>query len=158
MMCCNNCPFNPANNTNAPKCDNPICKKTESHCSENFCAKNIGSRCFMDYYVIDNLYRQDELAEGLAMESLRTALIGRDRALLISLFQAAQQELRIKMWNWLEENEPRSLWMLNPIFAASGLNELNTFTQTNSQTCSKYLEAIVSNQYSGRYYKQSYNL
>ncbi|MBQ3643937.1 MAG: hypothetical protein II961_05020 [Candidatus Riflebacteria bacterium] len=157
MMCCNNCPFNPANNTNAPKCDNPICKKTESHCSENFCAKNIGSRCFMDYYVIDNLYRQDELAEGLAMESLRTALIGRDRALLISLFQAAQQELRIKMWNWLEENEPRSLWMLNPIFAASGLNELNTFTQTNSRTCSKYLEAIVSNQYSGRYYKQSYN-
>ncbi len=157
MMCCNNCPFNPANNTNAPKCDNPICKKTESHCSENFCAKNIGSRCFMDYYVIDNLYRQDELAEGLAMESLRTALIGRDRALLISLFQAAQQELRIKMWNWLEENEPRSLWMLNPIFAASGLNELNTFTQTNSGTCSKYLEAIVSNQYSGRYYKQSYN-
>jgi hypothetical protein len=156
-MCCNNCPFNPANNTNAPKCDNPICKKTESHCSENFCAKNIGSRCFMDYYVIDNLYRQDELAEGLAMESLRTALIGRDRALLISLFQAAQQELRIKMWNWLEENEPRSLWMLNPIFAASGLNELNTFTQTNSGTCSKYLEAIVSNQYSGRYYKQSYN-
>ena len=157
MMCCNNCPFNPANNTNAPKCDNPICKKTESHCSENFCAKNIGSRCFMDYYAIDNLYRQDELAEGLAMESLRTALIGRDRALLISLFQAAQQELRIKMWNWLEENEPRSLWMLNPIFAASGLNELNTFTQTNSRTCSKYLEAIVSNQYSGRYYKQSYN-
>ena len=157
MMCCNNCPFNPANNTNAPKCDNPICKKTESHCSENFCAKNIGSRCFMDYYVIDNLYRQDELAEGLAMESLRTALIGRDRALLISLFQAAQQELRIKMWNWLEENEPRSLWMLNPIFAASGLNELNSFTQTNSGTCSKYLEAIVSNQYSGRYYKQSYN-
>ena len=158
MMCCNNCPFNPANNTNAPKCDNPICKKTDSHCSENFCAKNIGSRCFMDYYVIDNLYRQDELAEGLALESLRTALIGRDRALLISLFQAAQQELRIKMWNWLEENEPRSLWMLNPIFAASGLNELNTFTQTNSQTYSKYLEAIVSNPYSGRYYKQSYDM
>ncbi len=158
MMCCNSCPFNPANNTDAPKCDNPICKNTCNHCSESFCAKNIGTRCFMDYYVIENLYREDELAEGLALESLRTALIGRDRALLISLFQAASKELRIKMWNWLEENEPRSLWMLNPIFAASGLEELNNFTSASKGLENKYVEAIVSNQYSGRYFKQIYTL
>lgn len=156
MMCCNNCPFNPANNTNAPKCDNPICKNTSNHCSESFCAKNIGTRCFMDYYVIENLYQEDELAEGLALESLRTALIGRDRALLISLFQAARQELRIKMWTWLEENEPRSLWMLNPIFSAYGLAELTYITGTSEKIRSKYVEAILSNQYCGRYYKTSY--
>ena len=158
MMCCNNCPFNPANKTSAPKCDNPICKKTNSHCSENYCAKNIGTRCFMDYYVIDNLYRQDELAEGLALESLRTALIGRDRALLISLFQAASQELRIKMWNWLEENEPRSLWILNPIFSAYGLAELDSITSASQNIRSKYMDAIISNPYSGRYYKQYYSI
>ncbi len=158
MMCCNSCPFNPANNTNAPKCDNPICKNTDNHCSESFCAKNIGTRCFMDYYVIDNLYREDELAEGLALETLRTALIGRDRALLISLFQAASQELRIKMWNWLEENEPRSLWMLNPIFAACGLQELSNIGVVSDEIQAKYVDAIISNQYSGRYYKQIYNL
>ena len=156
MMCCNNCPFNPSNNTNAPKCDNPICKNSSSHCSESYCARNIGTRCFMDYYVIENLYHEDELAEGLALETLRTALIGRDRALLISLFQAAKQELRIKMWNWLEENEPRSLWMLNPIFAACGLEELNNISVENKKIRSKYVDAIVSNPYSGRYYKQIY--
>ena len=158
MMCCNSCPFNPVNETNAPKCDNPICKKSDNHCSESFCAKNIGTRCFMDYYVIDNLYHEDELAEGLALESLRTALIGRDRALLISLFQAARQELRIKMWNWLEENEPRSLWMLNPIFVACGLDELNKIGMVSEEVQAKYVNAIVSNQYSGRYFKQIYTI
>ncbi len=158
MMCCNNCPFNPSNSTNAPKCDNPICKNTSNHCSESFCAKNIGTRCFMDYYVIDKLYQEDELAEGLAFETLRTALIGRDRALLISLFQGARQELRLKMWNWLEENEPRSLWILNPIFSACGLEELNSITSASPRIRSKYLDAIVSNPYCGRYYKQYYSL
>ncbi len=156
MMCCNTCPFNPCNMTNAPKCDNPICKKTDNHCSESFCAKNLGTRCFMDYYVIENLYREDELAEGLALETLRTALKGRDRALLISLFQAASKELRIKMWNWLEDNEPRSLWLLNPIFVAYGLAELNNFSSANKEIQNKYFDAILSNQYSGRYYKQVY--
>lgn len=111
----------------------------------------------MDYYVIDKLYQEDELAEGLAFETLRTALIGRDRALLISLFQGARQELRLKMWNWLEENEPRSLWILNPIFSACGLEELNSITSASPNIRSKYLEAIVSNPYCGRYYKQYYN-
>ena len=158
MMCCNTCPFNPANGTNAPKCDNPICKKTENHCLESLCAKNIGTRCFMDYYVIENLYHEDELAEGLALESLRTALIGRDRALLISLFQAARQELRIKMWNWLEENESRSLWMLNPIFVACGLEELNQIGLVSKDIQAKYVDAIISNQYCGRYFKQVYTV
>ncbi len=155
MMCCNNCPFNPSNCNNAPKCDNPICKNTDNHCSESFCAKNIGTRCFMDYYVVDHLYQEDELAEGLALESLRTALLSRDRALLLSLFQAASEELRLKMWSWLEENEPRSLWLLNPIFAANGLPQLNSFMGTGSQR-TKYVDAIISNQYSGGYYKSSY--
>lgn len=154
-MCCNNCPFNPANCTNAPKCDNPICNKSSNHCSENYCAQNIGNRCFMDYYVIEHLYQQDELAEGLAMETLRTALTGRDRALLLSLFQAASEELRLKMWNWLEENESRSLWMLNPIFSANGLAQLTTFAGTGSRR-PQYVNAIIANQYSGNYHRPVY--
>lgn len=155
MMCCNSCPFNPANETSAPKCDNPICKECNQHCKESYCAKNIGTRCFMDYYVIDHLYQGDELAEGLALETLRTALIGRDRALLLSLFQAASDELRLQLWNWLEENEPRSLWLLNPIFAANGLTELSSLVGTGSKR-NKYMDAILSSQYFGMNYKTEY--
>lgn len=155
MMCCNNCPFNPKNCNKVPKCDNPICKNSDNNCYKSFCAKNIGTRCFMDYYVIDHLFQRDELAESLVFESLKTALIRRDRALLLSLFQAANNEIKIKMWNWLEENESRSLWMLNPIFAANGLAELTSFSNTGNKK-SKYLEAVLSNKYNGRYFKTAY--
>lgn len=156
MMCCNNCPFNPNKDNCLPKCDNPICK-SQHQGNDELCARNLGNRCFMDYYVIDHLFQEDELAEGLAMESLQTALIGRDRALLLSLFQAASDELRMKMWSWLEENEPRSLWMLNPIFVANGLPELTNFAGTGSRR-NQYLDAIIANEYSGRYYKSAYNM
>ena len=150
MMCCNNCPFNPENCKDFPKCDNPVCKEPNNSCSENTCLHNFGKRCFMDYYVIDHLAQQDELAEGLALETLRTALIGRDRFLLLSLFQTASEELRMKMWSWLEENETRSLWLLNPIFSANGLPLLNSlFTGKNKQN--KYMNAIISNQNIGNF-------
>ena len=109
----------------------------------------------MDYYVIEHLYQGDELAEGLALESLKTSLLGRDRALLLSIFQAAREELRIRMWNWLEENEPRSLWLLNPIFIASGLAQLNSFSGIGRMQ-KKYMEAIISNQYCASNFKANY--
>ena len=62
------------------------------------------------------------------------------------------------MWNWLEENEPRSLWLLNPIFAASGLEKLDKITSANKGLQTKYVDAIVSNQYSGRYYKPTFTM
>lgn len=109
----------------------------------------------MDYYVVDHLQQQDELAEGLAMETLRTALISRDRNLLVSLFEKASEELRLKFWNWLEENESRSLWLLNPIFSANGLAKLENFSNHNNCQ-NKYIQAIVGNQCSGSFHNANY--
>lgn len=120
MMCCRKCPFNPVSGSAEQRCHRPLCSSQRHDCDTGFCAANIGSRCFQDYYVIERLYQQDTLAEELVQHSLKTALTGRDRALLLSLFQAASERIRLQLWHWLEIYEPRSLWLLNPIFAAVG--------------------------------------
>ena len=47
--------------------------------------------------------------------------------------------------------------MLNPIFVANGLPELTNFAGTGSRR-NQYLDAIIANEYSGRYYKSAYNM
>lgn len=148
MMCCNECPFHPVFGNSSVKCDRPLCRSTGKKCPDGFCATNIGSRCMLDHYVIEKLYQNDELAVSLAPFTLRTALIGRDRALLISLFHAAGDKLRSQFWRWLEVYEPRSLWLLNPVFTAAGLAPLNSFGSSDGSR-SEYLSAILANPYGG---------
>jgi len=116
------------------------------------CAANIGSRCFQDYYVIERLYQQDPLAEELVQHSLKTALTGRDRALLLSLFHAASDRIRLQLWHWLEIYEPRSLWLLNPVFTAVGLLPLDSMIGIGSRRA-QYIDAIMANPYSGGRYR-----
>lgn len=149
MMCCNECPFHPVLGTVKEVCSRPVCRSTGKRCSDGFCAANIGSRCPLDHYVIEKLYQNDELAVKLAPFTLRTALTGRDRALLLSLFHSAGEPMRIRFWRWLQVYEPRSLWLLNPVFTAAGLAPLNSFGGTGPCR-SKYLSAIISNPYGGR--------
>jgi hypothetical protein len=118
-------------------------------CRDGFCGENIGGRCFMDHYVINRLYQNDPLAESLACYTLKTALVGRDRPLLMSLFHAAGDNLRRRLWCWLEIYEPRSLWLLNPVFSAAGLVPLDSFGSIGSRR-EKYLGAILENHYGGR--------
>jgi len=108
----------------------------------------------LDYYVINRLYQNDELAQKLVFESLRSALIGRDRALILSIFHAADDHLRLQLWQWLEAFEPRSLWLLNPVFAAAGLPALDSFMNIGSHRA-RYLDAIISNPYIGRVYQHA---
>ncbi len=149
MMCCNQCPFHPVFGSASERCDRPLCRPTGKRCLDGFCAGNIGSRCFLDYYVINRLYQHDELAESLIKYTLKTAITGRDRALLMSLFHGASDDNRIKLWRWLEVHEPRSLWLLNPVFASVGLEPLNSFGGMGSRR-GDYLQAIIGNPYSGR--------
>lgn len=157
MMCCNECPFNPTIGSNAEKCPHTVCSPLADRCKTGFCAASIGSRCFMDFYVVSRLYHGDELAEKLALPSLKSALLGRDRALVLSIFQAAGEQLRQKLWHWLEVFEPRSLWLLNPIFAAAGLRPLDSFTGIGSRQ-EKYLHAIICNPYSGGLHRNACNI
>ncbi len=152
MMCCRKCPFNPVSGSAEQRCHRPLCSSQRHDCDTGFCAANIGSRCFQDYYVIERLYQQDTLAEELVQHSLKTALTGRDRALLLSLFQAASERIRLQLWHWLEIYEPRSLWLLNPIFAAVGLIPLDTMTGVGSRRA-QYIGAIMANPYSGSRYR-----
>lgn len=155
-MCCNECPFNPATGCAVERCKRPVCAAADQGCGTGFCARNLGNRCHLDYYVISHLYQQDKLAESLVLYSLKSALIGRDRALLLSLFHAASEKLRTRLWRWLEIYEPRSLWLLNPVFSAVGLAPLDSFIGVGSQR-EKYLNAIVANPYSGGLYHRAFN-
>lgn len=150
MMCCNKCPFNPITGTESKRCSAPICSQSAHR--NAICSETLGQRCFLDEYVVQRLYQSDPLAIELAYYSLKTALIGRDRALLLSLFHAASEELRIEFWEWLEEYEPRSLWLLNPIFTSIGLTSLSSFSGLLNNR-EAYLDAIVSNPYVGHGYR-----
>lgn len=150
MMCCIKCPFHPITGTESKRCSTPICNHS-AH-KNGVCSENLGQRCFLDEYVVQRLYQSDQLAVKLAFHSLKTALIGRDRALLLSLFHAACEDLRIEFWEWLEEYEPRSLWLLNPIFTSIGLTSLNSFSGVLNNR-DAYLDAIVSNPYVGPGYR-----
>ncbi len=152
MMCCRKCPFNPVSGSAGQRCRQPLCSSQRPECCSGLCAANIGSRCFQDYYVIERLYQQDPLAEELVQYSLKTALTGRDRALLLSLFQAASDRIRLQLWHWLEIYEPRSLWLLNPIFTAVGLMPLDSMVGIGSRRA-QYIGAIMANPYSGGRYR-----
>ncbi len=156
MMCCNECPFHPVSGSTSERCQKPVCSPTGRRCNTGFCARNMGSRCLVDYYVINRLYQGDELAERLVFFSLKSALLGRDRALVLSIFHAAGEKMRLQLWRWLEVYEPRSLWLLNPVFAAVGLSPLDSFVGVGSRR-EKYLNAIVANPYSGSLYRHAFN-
>ncbi|HNX74848.1 MAG TPA: hypothetical protein PLM07_06850 [Candidatus Rifleibacterium sp.] len=145
MMCCNECPFNPTSGNAAERCPRPVCSPTSERCNTGFCARHLGSRCFMDLYVINRLNHGDELAEKLVFDSLKSALHGRDRSLVLAIFQAAGEALCMKLWHWLEVYEPRSLWLLNPVFSAAGLRPLDSFARVGNRRVS-YLNAITSHQ------------
>lgn len=157
MMCCKKCPFNPVTGTAKERCRQALCNSWRSSCADGYCAANIGSRCFLDYYVINRLYQQDKLAEELVHHSLKTAIVGRDRALLLSLFHAASDHVKLQLWRWLEIYEPRSLWLLNPIFTSLGLSPLDSMTGMGSRR-EKYLGAIMANPYSGRLYRSAQSM
>lgn len=152
MMCCNKCPFHPILGNTEERCTKPLCNSDYRNCNTGFCAKNIGCRCFQDHYVINRLFHRDSIAEELVQYTLKTALMGRDRALLLSLFQAANNKTRMKLWRWLEIYEPRSIWLLNPIFSAVGLLPLDSFIGVGSRR-KKYIAAIIANPYSGTHYR-----
>jgi hypothetical protein len=151
MMCCNSCPFHPILGNQKEKCQTPVCNANQKNCSEGFCAKNIPSRCFQDSYVIRMLYRQDKLAISLAIHSFRTAVLSNDRGLILALFHAAPEELKRKFWSWLKEFEPKSLWLLNPIFKSIGLLPVSSLNDMGSRQ-EIYLNAIIRNPYSGQRY------
>ncbi len=154
MMCCNECPFNPVTGNAAQRCQRPVCSPAEQRCKTGFCAQNLGSRCFLDLYVTSRLFLGDALAEKLVFYSLKSALFGRDRALILSIFHAASETLRLQLWRWLEIYEPRSLWLLNPVFTAVGLTPLDSFTGVGSRR-EKYINAIVANPCSGGLYQHA---
>ena len=141
MMCCNDCPFNPVTGSAKERCSKSLCEKCDKNrCKDAICARSIGTRCFMDYYVLNNLGKGDELAKQLAVHAIQSALLGRDRAMLIALFYVAPTKLRSFLWRLLGNSESRSLWMLNPIFTSSGLSELNSLPEELDE---KYMQAII---------------
>lgn len=144
MMCCQKCPFNPTMGYSDLKCAKPLCDVSieNSFCGDSFyCYKSLGTRCFMDNYVIEKLQHNDELAVQLAFYTLKTALMGRDRSLLLSLFSAANISIRKILWHSLKLSESRSLWLLNPVFVAAGLPALECLN-TTATVRNRYLSAI----------------
>lgn len=150
MICCNQCPFHPEWGYAESRCKNPVCFHQNGLAHE--CQRIPFNRCFFDTYVIRKLYQNDELAENLCKYTFQKAILGRDRALLISLFHAASPALRLQFWNWLEKFEPRSIWLLNPIFMAAGLIPVSSFSASVTNR-KNYLAAIVANPYSGARYQ-----
>lgn len=150
MICCNSCPFHPNSGYAEERCQRPLC--LNNRLTGHKCLRFLVSRCFFDFYVIKNLYQGDSLAEQLAEISLKKAIKVRDRALLLSLLHAAKDQMRFRLWSWLENCEPRSLWLLNPIFSAAGLLPIASFGGLGSRR-KIYLEALMANPYSGTNYQ-----
>jgi hypothetical protein len=147
MMCCNKCPFHPTLGTEKERCHSASCElpaNMSNGCTKTSCPQDLGMRCFLDYFVINNLHCS-ELARKLVLHTLKTALIGRDRPLLMALFYAADRLTQEKMWSWLNCNIPRSLWLLNPVFEASGLPSLERFDEA-PRVKNKYIHALASYQ------------
>ncbi len=144
MMCCNECPFNPVTGYAEERCRRPICRQSETRCKSGFCASQVGGRCLLDFYVVRKLYHGDHLAEKLVFASLKSAILGRDRSLVLAIFQSARETLQPLLWRWLEVYEPRSLWLLNPVFSSAGLSPLDTFNDLEPKR-EKYLKAIMHN-------------
>jgi hypothetical protein len=106
----------------------------------------------MDKYVINRLYQKDALAQKLAPCVLQKAILGRDRPVILALFHAASEHLRLQFWQTLKNYEPRSIWLLNPVFTAAGLLPLASFSQFSDRQ-NHYLNALLSNPYVGRTYE-----
>lgn len=153
MICCKNCPFHPIEGFAKERCHQPICRVPLK--GPHLCIKLPITRCFYDQYVVSHLYQNDPLAKQLAPNLLEKAIKSRDRALVLALFHAADQATLNIFWNWLEENEPRSLWLLNPIFHAAGLVPLTAFSTVGSRK-SEYLSALVANSQTAEAYQPSY--
>jgi hypothetical protein len=159
MMCCQKCPFHPTLGYSDIKCAKPLCNVSieDNFCHDSlYCYKSLGSACFMDNYVIENLRHNDELAVQLASYTLKTALLGRNRSLLLSLFASANITIRKMLWHSLKVSESRSLWLLNPVFVASGLPALEGLN-TTAKVRNRYLSAISGSLpiYSVQSYKNS---
>ncbi len=144
MMCCNECPLNPVTGYAEERCRRPVCRQSETRCKSGFCASELGGRCQLDFYVVRKLYHGDQLAEKLVFASLKSAILGRDRSLVLAIFQSARETLQPLLWRGLEVYEPRSLWLLNPVFSSAGLSPLDTFNELEPRR-EKYLKAIMHN-------------
>ena len=150
MICCHSCPFHPVNGFAKRRCRLVLCRvKTQQN---HQCIKMPVTRCFFDLYVIRYLYQKDFLAESLAETVFKKALHTRDRALLLALFHAADSEIRERFWQWFEQSEPRSLWLLNPVFAGAGLLPIASFADLGTRR-DLYFQALSSNPYSGKSYQ-----
>ncbi len=150
MYCCNQCPLNPLNTLSKVCCPQPEC-----HLVPNFdhqCNRLPFTRCYMDKYVANRLYQKDALAQKLAPLVLQKAILGRDRPVVLALFHAASRNLRLQFWEALKNYEPRSIWLLNPVFTAAGLLPLESFSQFSDRQ-NHYLNALLSNPYVGGTYE-----
>ena len=105
-ICCKSCPFNSTLYNGYPRCEKPLCDKTDTECYEG-CSVPVGGRCKADYYIVDRLYIQDEFAEGAALDCMDSAIARRDRVLIQTLLQASVGDTRLRLVSYLEENEPR---------------------------------------------------
>lgn len=152
MICCHSCPFHPVNGYAQQRCPAPVCAVRTN--SDHLCIRTPVIRCFLDTYTVNRLYQLDTLALQLAESVFKKALLGRDRALILALFHAAPEELRQIFWNSLEQTEPRSIWLLNPIFSAAGLMPVSSFASLGSRR-SSYLQALAANPYAGGRYKST---
>lgn len=150
MVCCQQCPFHPKAGFASERCQAPLCALPLN--SQHLCIKMSVTRCFYDIYVVNRLYQNDQLARQLALTVLKKAVKNRDRALTLALFHAADAKMRNVFWQWLENTEPRSLWLLNPIFAAAGLLPLGSFAALGTRK-GQYLSALSANPYSGNRYQ-----
>ncbi|MGM0601403.1 MAG: hypothetical protein ACQETH_16450 [Candidatus Rifleibacteriota bacterium] len=150
MICCNECVFHPIKGIAKIRCPKPECGENCKNGLE--CKKFQPGRCFLDFYVISRLYQEDELAKELCWITVKKAVKARDRALLLSVCQAAGESLKFKIWHWLEQNEPRSIWLLNPLFRAAGLLPVESLKGLGSHR-SIYLDALLADHYSGNCYR-----
>lgn len=134
MFFCNECPFEGISPSNLGSAG---CKFMHGHNQP----PSPHRRCHADMYVIKNLSNNDPIAANLFENTFKSALQTRDRSLLTSLFRSANKHLKQKLWALLKENEPRSLWLLNPIFSAQGLDELTSINDAK-ESQNSYIDAI----------------
>jgi hypothetical protein len=150
MICCNECVFHPTKGSAKLRCPQPECNE---NCNQGLqCKKYQPGRCFLDFYVISRLYQKDELANRLCWITVEKAVKARDRALLISVCQAADESLKYKIWQWLEDTEPRSVWLLNPLFRAAGLLPVESLKKIGKHSHT-YLNALLADYYAGNCYR-----
>ncbi|MBF0498755.1 MAG: hypothetical protein HQM09_01370 [Candidatus Riflebacteria bacterium] len=93
-----------------------------------------------------HLKREDRLAIELAVFTLDTFVATRNRKRVRELLSTAPDSSRNILWNRLSRQEPRNLWLLNPLFEAAGLPARNSFPTIDPDSMednTTYLQAVA---------------